>query len=584
MHNLLVSLTTLLFLQFFEVFAHATPCDLSDNIRRVYVRDFHAVGDGKTDDGPALRAALKNVVDGPKPVALVFDADKTYRITSFEDTYALQLTNTQQITLHGNGAELLLLPPNKVLRLSNSADINVCGLTVDYSPLPFTQGMVVSTDAKTGTFDLEIEKGFDIPKTDNYTVTDNGKVWEFAVPYKKKGKFEKRVTIKTVHATSSTNRIRIVPEDRKQYLRLIPDQTHMVIAMPGFGQTGNFAFQIQNNERIHVEKLRVYAVPKMSFYIANNLGAVNFVNVEQRTRPGTTRVMTGWRDVFHVKDNRSPLLWDRCYIEGAFDDAFNLTAMYQLVIEKLEKDRWRLQDLGKDGAPIYKPGDHLQAIDLVPERKLLGETTIKSVIQNGPESIVTVSSTLPVKAGLVSCPETYQGCGSRVVNLNAANAGSIIRSCTIHGSVRLRANAVLDRCKLDGLLQITSSPEREGPLPTGVTVRDCELSGNVRVGSDTNTQRISSDNNTKEGWLRGERWAKNIVFQNNKISSIFRAEGASFSMFENDIDWPNSRKLELNNCGPVYIRNLFARGKLIVNPLSRISIGKNMTITDVVDK
>src|SRR6185437_13702957 len=106
-----------------------------DGARRVHVHDFHAAGDGKTDDGPAIRAALESALSGQKPASVEFDQGKTYRISSFDHTYAVQLLNAHQVTLRGNGAELLLLPPNKVMHVENSSDIGVCGLSIDYSPL-----------------------------------------------------------------------------------------------------------------------------------------------------------------------------------------------------------------------------------------------------------------------------------------------------------------------------------------------------------------------------------------------------------------------------------------------------------------
>lgn len=557
--------------------ANAGPCDPSTGVRKVYAHDFHAVGDGKTDDGPALRAALNAVTEGTKPASLELDPGKTYRIASFEDTYALRILNTQKVTVHGNGAELLLLPPNKVLRLVDSSDINVCGLTVDYSPLPFTQGTIVATDAASGTFDLEIDEGFDVSEADGNKSRDDSHMWEFAMPYKQGRTFEKRVNVRSVHTVPGKRRMRITPTENSPSRpnNLTPNDTHLVITMPGRGQMGNFAFQILNNKRVHVEGIHIYAVPQYTFYIANNQDTVKFVNVEQRPRPGTSRVMSGWRDVFHVKDNRAPIQWDGCYIEGAFDDAFNLSAMYQVVTKKLGPKSWRLRDLGKDGAPLYKPGDRLQAIDLIPDRKLIGESTIVSVTQNGSESDVTLSTPLPLKAMQDSCNGDDEACGSRIINLDAANEGSVIRNSTIFGSVRLRSKVTLEHCKLDGFLQIASTPAKEGPSPTGVIIQDCELSGTVKIGADVNTKR---------GWDDGERWAQGIQFRNNRIMAVFRAEGASFSLIDNDVIWPNPRKFDLKNCGPVYIHNLTANGTVISNPMSKISIGQNMATRDVIIK
>lgn len=566
--------------------ANIDPCDLSADTHKVYVRDFKAVGDGKTDDGPTIRAALKSVLDGPKPASLEFERGKAYRITSFEETYALRVMNAHNVTLHGNGAELSLLPPNKVLRISESRDVNLCGLTIDYSPLPFTQGLVVSINPQTGAFDIEIEDGFDVPEADSDTVLDNKDTWKFAIPYKQGGefagegfesvKFEKRLNVKVVRATTGERRIRIVPEDAKQYLRMLPGSTHLAMPLPRKGHTGNFTFQIINNAHIYVKDMHIYAVPQFAFYIANNQGSVRFVNVEARPRPNTHRVMASWRDVFHVKDNRAPIQWDGCYIEGAFDDAFNLSAMYQLVVKKIGPKSWQLRDLGKDGAPIYKVGDRLQAIDNLPERKLIGEAKILSVSQHKDKTEVTLSTPLQLTAVQYHCNRDEELCGSRIVNLDAANEGSVIRNCIISGSMRIRSKMTLEHSKLHGFLQVASNPDKEGPLPKGVIIQYNDLSGSIKIGADFNA---------KEKWDYGERWAKEVIFSNNRITSEFKAQGASFDLINNEFIWPKEKKIELSNCGPVGIRDLAINDMRGFNKwMMHISFGQNMSKNDIITR
>jgi hypothetical protein len=579
--------------------AYADPCDVPQGTRQVYVHDFQPAGDGKTDDGPAIRAALKAALAGPKPVSLEFDPGKVYRVTTFDDQYVLQILDTDKLTVRGNDAELLLLPPNMVVRINNSSEINVCGLKVDYSPLPFTQGLVVATDPAAGSLDLVIEPGFEVPAVDDISTTDNSRLWLFGMPYRSPGSFGTRLQIKTVHAAEGDRRIRIIPTRPDDVRRMQPNVTHLVMAMPGAGHRGQAIFRVQGSDRVHMGKLRIYAVPKLSFYIADNRGPVTFSDVEQRIRPGTNRVMTGWRGIFHIKDNRAPIEWDGCYLEGAFDDAFNLSAMYQIVSEKVGPNTWRLMGAGLDEIPAYKIGDRLQAIDVTPERKLLGESKIVSLTRpQKKELVVTLSDPLPLNAANDVCTSESELCGSRVIDLDAANENSIIRNCTVHGSSRLRSNITVEKSKFDGLMRISADPTRVGPLPTGVLIKDSELSGRIRIGSDRPSghieQKKTDDGSvrivpirepgrrlTYVNWDYGERWARNIIFQNNRIDGLIKADGASFSMVNNEIVSSARKVLRLTNSA-VHIKNLTAGGREIVDPMSRIGIGPSMTDRDVV--
>jgi hypothetical protein len=572
--------------------AHANPCAPSEDVRRVHVRAFDAVGDGKTDDGPAIRAALNSALTGAKPVALEFDPGKTYRVTSFDNRYALQILSTSQITILGNGAELLLLPPNMVMRIHDSSDVTICNLSVDYSPLPFTQGLVVAADPASRTFEVEIEPGFDIPVVNDAARGDQSQLWRFAKPFQSSGGFAKRINIKAARPAGGDRRITLELGNAEDVRRLTPKVTRLVMVMPGMGHAGNAVFWVMQSDRVHLEGIRLYAVPKLSFYIADNHGAITFRDVQQRIRPASNRVMSGWRGVFHVLDNRGPVQWDGCYVEGAFDDAFNISAMYQVVSEQVGANSWRLTDLSAAGAPIYKPGDRLQAIDLNPTRKLLGESRIVSVASQGAkDTVVTLSDSLPLKAAKDTCTNDREVCGSRVVNLDVANAGSVIRNCTIHGGARFRSRVLVERTTFDGNLRITADPTRVGPLPDGVVIRDSELSGQIRIGSDRPSGRIAKQRGHQDrggsstyhkGWDTGERWARNIILQNNRIHARLRADGASFSLIDNDITGLSRKSLQMTNSGPVYILNLTAGGVRIPNPMSRIRIGNGMTDRDII--
>jgi hypothetical protein len=557
--------------------AAAAPCDVPPDAQVVKVSGFQAAGDGQTDDGPAIRNAITAALAGIKPAVVEFDAGKTYRVTSFHENVAIDLSRASNITIIGNGARLLLLPPNKVLRIDGSSDISVCGLSVDYSPLPFTQGLIVAADPARGSIDLQIEPGFDVPQADGDDVTDNSKVWRFAMPYTS-GDFARRVHIKTVRAGPSPGMVRVVVEPRADAERLVPQQMRLVMAMPNMGQTGGAAFAITNSARVHLNSIYVHAVPQLTFFIDGNVGPVNLTNVEQRRLPD--RVMTGWRGVFRIKDNRGPVNVDGCFVEGAFDDAFNLLAMYQLVVGQAGENVWRVRHLGFDDPPPFRAGDRLQAIDLSPDRKLLGEARIASVEQQGRDSTITLATPLPLKTGADSCADNRNFCGSRVVNLDAANENSVIRNCQIHGGVRLRSKSTLENSTVDGRLLIAIHPTREGPLPTDIVVRNSVLQRIVRVGPDVAIDRLSGKGAIS--WNTGERWAKNITFQNNRIFSRFVAESASINLIDNEIIWPPQRKFQISNSGPIIIKALSERGAIVADPAARFAIGANVGSSDIV--
>jgi hypothetical protein len=83
---------------------------------RVY--DFGAVGDGETDDGPAIRAAVAAAIQSGPGSVVVFD-EAFYRMLRYSGSRAhIMLEGVQGLTLEGNGATIIGTPYNGFLSVN----------------------------------------------------------------------------------------------------------------------------------------------------------------------------------------------------------------------------------------------------------------------------------------------------------------------------------------------------------------------------------------------------------------------------------------------------------------------------------
>lgn len=123
----------------------------------------------------ALNIAATNIV----PTEVLFDAGATYIVTNTNGLADIPLTlsGANNVVINGNGCEILIKNPRiGFLHLQNSTNVIVENFTVDYDPLPYTQGVVTRnlyTHPPTGTtaepaIEFRLDTGYPAPTNANY--------------------------------------------------------------------------------------------------------------------------------------------------------------------------------------------------------------------------------------------------------------------------------------------------------------------------------------------------------------------------------------------------------------------------------
>ena len=62
----------------------------------------------------------------------------------YRSAKTIELRKLDGVTIDGNGAKLVMTRPVHALRLNGCRNTTVKNLTIDYDPLPFTQGVITA--------------------------------------------------------------------------------------------------------------------------------------------------------------------------------------------------------------------------------------------------------------------------------------------------------------------------------------------------------------------------------------------------------------------------------------------------------
>lgn len=217
------------------------------------VVDFGAKGDGKTDDGPAIRKAVSAAVAAAPGSKVVFEK-KRYRLAKANVDYHISLKGVKGLTIDGNGAELINTPWNNLVKLEECEDVTVCGFVLDCDPLPFTQGTITEVDAKNGAFMLKIQAGYNNPVEVYRRINKEKPNWGWGVcidPTERKRKPEAIMHFHLEDVTEAGDllRVQLVDKARRNASELKAGD-RFVITMKYGGHGASFAVSRSTNCRL----------------------------------------------------------------------------------------------------------------------------------------------------------------------------------------------------------------------------------------------------------------------------------------------------------------------------------------------
>jgi len=152
---------SLIFLSTFFIFI-VSFYNCSKSTLEIKVADFGAVPDDGKNDTPAILAAIEACRD-KQNTRLVF-ASGTYDINGGSEDErgrrqpSFDIININNLTIEGNGSELIGHDYATMFSFTECNNLTINNLTVDWDPLPFTQGKVV--EVKDDYVDIEVVAPF----------------------------------------------------------------------------------------------------------------------------------------------------------------------------------------------------------------------------------------------------------------------------------------------------------------------------------------------------------------------------------------------------------------------------------------
>lgn len=422
-------------------------------IRVFNVKQYGAVGDGKTDDGPAIRKAIADArqvpysrvelppgryrIAGVDPCRIAVTQFRNLKssgdVGERELTRAgaahLTISGASNLTLSGAGAdqtELLFGRSDAAgILIDDSLHTFIRDLAVDYDPLPFTQGRICAVNSPRE-FDFAIDAGYPEPTAPH--MATNFRVIRLYQDTEKDGP--------VLHATASTfymvHKVEKLP-DGKFRVTLPeklpePDRDTKLFStgerLVFFGRWTRMytPLKFSNSRNCGATGVSVYSGSSIAINPEmNDLIAIGNCRIEPR--PGSDRIMATNADGIFALGNRiGPFLYDST-INRNGDDFFNFLSVsfpvWQVSETEIAVNRSRAQV-----SNTFQPGDTILVLEgnTYREKHRLRFASAEVRKQNG-ELLTVLRFASPLPAGILG---NGADAPDYLVNADALNAGAVV--------------------------------------------------------------------------------------------------------------------------------------------------------------
>lgn len=482
---------------------------------------FGAVGDGVTDDGPALARAFSSLQNGG---TLKLDAEKKYFIDRKDGVPSYFVFNEyKNAVIDGQGATLVFTRSNTPFLIENCENITLKNLNLDYNEPTYFQGQVVATDNENFSINVMIEDGYlPAPLGTGMQVSGGGGLHGMIFDTETK---ERRITGGVLdHFKASEIEETDVDTFRFTFGENYRDQIGGIcigdtvtygmgknIPSPA-GDSGKLAagaVLVTESSDIAFENVNLYRSLIMGYVIYDNVGDVTFDNIRIEPKPETTGMLSTCSDGIHAKNNRGSVYIKNSYIEACGDDLISISTKDEKIKEKINSVTYVLQsseisyyfyDICLGDILLFTDGE---------SGNILGEAEVISVEQNASNRTHRV--VLDKEIFGLDNYEAFENVS--VINQTTSSKGTEITGNTLVPVFRhamllslndanVSGNAVYSK---GGAIGIRVQDELgKGPFSQNVIISNNELNGTFLSGITV-------------GKSKGDM-GQNIRMENNKIS------------------------------------------------------------------
>jgi hypothetical protein len=403
-----------------------------------------------------IEKAAAGATKGGGPVHIVLNLQKnaTYRIKR-----PLAFKQLNGFELNGNGAQLVNTTRGSTLQVSSSSHVTIRDLSIDYDPLPFTQGTITGFDKTATQITVKVDPGYPDDLAFLASITDGFfKVMDRSTRALKAGARDFLTPSKVELLSPGVIKVHLRWGANDRFPSQLPVAAGDVVTIAnGYAH----AIVVDGSDATSFIDVKLFASPGMGLLENGGPGSMLLqkLSIVPGPRPKgatTDRLISTNSDGSHfITVEHGPTIED-CTYANTSDDAVNVHGFYYYVAAKAAPGRYLLTPKWDIGLAA---GDAIESCDQASFRSL-GRTRITQLAKrHAPELKAKIATLWKNKSPTTQADLIYDvtlqqdlplKVGDSITSLSRIGSGAAIRRSSFHacGRVLVKAtNAVVEDCQ-----------------------------------------------------------------------------------------------------------------------------------------
>lgn len=244
----------------------------------------------------------------------------------------LTISGASNLKIIGNDVNIIEESIKKAVVLQNCNNVTLQGFRIDFEPLQFSQGTVLSVDKESKTFTFKVDNGYRIPDSG----WDNSRL--FAYLADGETVLRKHPNDKVVNVNHLGNKVvELGTTLGNLFDGDVPFEPGCRVVIPL--RTSGGAVSVENCGECTLKDVHIYSSPGFGLYEQGGNGGNVYDGLRLIRRPNTNRLHASSADGFHSKGCKTGPRLINSELSYAEDDLFNVHGSLDYVYDVIGKNK-----------------------------------------------------------------------------------------------------------------------------------------------------------------------------------------------------------------------------------------------------